>query len=267
MAGVPRRYSPLDSGADLFRQPSSRRWQSWLCSRCPRAPRLRGLPRSVNRGIWRPSARICPPPSRPTASLDTIRRCNLSTSSHGLQSAGCTALCSGLDRKEAVLCLSARWTRGVWAPRLRRPGCDFRRRGGRRIPFACGAESGVGRRRSAIRIRGAGEHRVPCPACRFPSPCRAVRTSRVVPTTEPALAVETPTGRRLDQLAAPPWALLDHADQSCCQLERPGSASQALHPLDHHRHRFAAANAQRGHAVALAGALQVVQQGHQDARA
>jgi hypothetical protein len=44
----------------------------------------------------------------------------------------------------------------VWAPRLRRPGCDFRRRGGQRILFAGGAESGVGRRRSAIRIRGAG---------------------------------------------------------------------------------------------------------------
>jgi hypothetical protein len=44
----------------------------------------------------------------------------------------------------------------VWAPRLRRSGCDFRRRGGRRVAQAGGAESGVGRRRSAIRILGAG---------------------------------------------------------------------------------------------------------------
>ena len=55
------------------------------------------------------------------------------------------------------------WARGsgkgqgrVWAHRLRRPGCDFRRRGGRQIPLAGGAESGVERRRSAIRILCAG---------------------------------------------------------------------------------------------------------------
>ena len=90
--------------------------------------------------------------------------------------------------------------RPVWAPRLRRPGCDVRRRGGRRTLLTGGAERGVGRRRSAIRILGAGLGGARgSPALRAaPSRAKGTETAQRRRATPPA------TGRRWRRLRAGP---------------------------------------------------------------
>jgi hypothetical protein len=109
----------------------------------------------------------------------------------------------------------------VWAPRLRRPGCDFRRRNGRLIPRAGSAESGVGRRRSAIRILGAGLGRTAAlhPANAAGPLSAAARLRRPI----------TPVNREFS-LSSSPSARSCKAPPSCkpsCPPAAPASCRQA----------------------------------------